>query len=94
MIVTRDNGPGLEEFVAFFRDQQISRGREINPFVLSADELGAKLQEGNHFLGRVIKGEKVFLIGDVNELVAFGRKFSRTSGPSTASRFCSHSLES
>jgi len=37
--------------------------------VLSADELRTKLQDGNHFLGRVIKGEKVFLIGS-NQTVA------------------------
>lgn len=68
MIVTRDNGPSLKKFVALFRDQQISLGREINPFVLSAGELRTKLRDGNHFLGRVLKGEKVFLIGDDNEL--------------------------
>ena len=74
MIVTRKDGPGLEEFVALFRDHQISLGREINPFVLSADELRTKLQDGNHFLGRVLKGEKVFLIGDANELERVARE--------------------
>ena len=43
-------------------------GREVNPSVYPPDEFRAKLAARNHFLGSVLKGEKIFLIGDEREL--------------------------
>jgi predicted nucleotidyltransferase len=43
-------------------------GREINPTVYRAAEFTAKLREGHHFLGAVMAGPKVLLIGDEHEL--------------------------
>jgi predicted nucleotidyltransferase len=42
--------------------------REINPTVYRAAEFTAKLRDGHHFLGAVMAGPKVFLIGDEHEL--------------------------
>ena len=47
-------------------------GREINPTVYSMSEFKSRLQEGNHFLRSVLRGEKVFLIGEVDELGKMG----------------------
>ena len=47
-------------------------GRSINPTVYSPKEFKAKLQERNHFLKSVMRGEKVLLIGDENELGKMG----------------------
>ncbi|HET9837627.1 MAG TPA: nucleotidyltransferase domain-containing protein [Candidatus Angelobacter sp.] len=43
-------------------------GRVVNPTVYSEHEFRKKVKEGNHFLNAVINGEKVFLIGDEDEL--------------------------
>ena len=43
-------------------------GREVNPSVYPPAEFRAKLAARNHFLGSVLKGEKIFLIGDEREL--------------------------
>ena len=48
-------------------------GRSINPTVYSAAEFKSKLAAGNHFLISVLKGQKVFLIGDDDELRKVGR---------------------
>jgi predicted nucleotidyltransferase len=43
-------------------------GREIIPAVFPADEFKAKVSAKQHFLTSVIKGPKIYLIGDENEL--------------------------
>lgn len=46
--------------------------REINPTVYPPDEFDKKLAEGHHFLTRVIKGEKIFLVGNEHEVAGLG----------------------
>src|SRR5438128_527623 len=61
-------------------DQVLSRlstaekgiGRSINPTVYSVAEFKSKLASGNHFLTAVLKGQKVFLLGDEDELRKMG----------------------
>jgi predicted nucleotidyltransferase len=48
-------------------------GRSINPTVYSVAEFKSKLTAENHFLISVLKGQKVFLIGDDDELRKVGR---------------------
>src|SRR5216684_89037 len=48
-------------------------GRSINPTVYSLAEFKSKLAAGNHFLTSVLKGQKVFLVGDEDELRKVGR---------------------
>ena len=47
-------------------------GRPINPTVYSVAEFKSKLTTGNHFLTAVLKGQKVFLLGDEDELRKMG----------------------
>ena len=42
--------------------------REINPVVYSVEEFRQKIQNNHHFLKTVLEGEKIFLIGEDNEL--------------------------
>jgi predicted nucleotidyltransferase len=48
-------------------------GREINPSVYPSDEFHAKLAAKHHFLGGVLKREKIFLIGNERELTRLAK---------------------
>jgi len=49
-------------------------GRAVNPTVYSPAEFKSRLAKGNHFLASVLRGPKVFLIGDDDELRKVGGK--------------------
>jgi len=49
-------------------------GREINPSVYPPAEFRAKLAARHHFLSTVLRGEKIFLIGDERELTRLAKK--------------------
>ncbi|MEQ1880255.1 MAG: nucleotidyltransferase domain-containing protein [Burkholderiales bacterium] len=55
-------------------EAQHSIGREVNPSVYGAADLRAKLAAKNHFLLSVLKGDKMFLIGDERELARLAKK--------------------
>ncbi|MGA2251010.1 nucleotidyltransferase domain-containing protein [Terracidiphilus sp.] len=46
--------------------------RPINPTVYSLKEFKARVKDGNHFLTSVLRGEKMLLIGDEDELGKMG----------------------
>jgi len=48
--------------------------REINWTIFPPKEFKSKLKEGNHFLNSLMDEEKIFLIGDENELAELGEK--------------------
>ena len=62
----------LEEVLEAVEEVESSVGRAVNPTVYSVREFRKKIVEGNHFLTSVLRGEKVFLIGDENELTELG----------------------
>jgi predicted nucleotidyltransferase len=43
-------------------------GREINPYVLVPEEFSLRKSENEHFLSRVLKDSKLFIIGDEDDL--------------------------
>lgn len=47
--------------------------REINPVVYASQEFQAKVKTDHHFVNSVLEGEKIFLIGDENELSRLSR---------------------
>jgi uncharacterized protein len=59
---------GLEDVLEQLSVSEKTIGRPINPTVYSGAELKSKLASGNHFLTSVVSGDKVFLIGDEDEL--------------------------
>lgn len=49
-------------------------GREVNPSVYAPADFRAKVAAKHHFLRTVLKGEKMFLIGDEHELGRLAKK--------------------
>jgi uncharacterized protein len=62
----------LDEVLSRLSTVEKSIGRPINPTVYSVAEFESKLASGNHFLTAVLKGQKVFLFGDEDELRKVG----------------------
>jgi uncharacterized protein len=62
----------LDELLTQLTSAERDLGRSINPTVFSLKEFKSKLKAGNHFLKSVMRGEKVLLIGDENELGKMG----------------------
>jgi predicted nucleotidyltransferase len=58
----------LDDVVSALSEAQQLTGREVNPSVYLSAEFRRKLTEGQHFLVRVIRGPKLFLIGSEGEL--------------------------
>jgi predicted nucleotidyltransferase len=46
--------------------------REINPYVLTAQEFRKRKAAGDHFISQVIDSQKIFLVGDQDEFEAMG----------------------
>ena len=61
-----------EDVIARLADVESSLGRAVNPTVYSVAEFKTKLGSGNHFLNSVVRGKKVFLMGDEDELGKVG----------------------
>jgi len=74
MVVSKDYRLSLDEITSVLRHEQAEIGREINPFVLTAVEWQNKWRSGNPFVRRVAGAEKVFLIGDADELKRLGEE--------------------
>lgn len=62
----------LDEVLARLGDVEVTLTRAVNPTVYSVAEYRSKLARGNHFLNAVIRGKKVFLFGDEDELNKMG----------------------
>jgi predicted nucleotidyltransferase len=62
----------LDDVLAHVGKAEASLGRAVNPTVYSLTEFKKKLASGNHFLNSVVGGEKLFLIGDEDELRKVG----------------------
>ena len=58
----------LDEILSRLSTDENNVGRPINPTVYSVAEFKSKLAGGNHFLNAVLRGPKVSLLGDENEL--------------------------
>src|SRR5205823_10534363 len=68
MVIAKTDALTMERISDALRSQQDRLGREVNPFVLSAREFRAKWLAKNHFIHRTAEGDKIFLIGDADEL--------------------------
>jgi DNA-binding transcriptional ArsR family regulator len=60
--------------VGAFLSAQDTLGREINPTVFPTEEFRRKAKEGTGFVGRVMNGNKIFLVGDEDELARVARE--------------------
>jgi predicted nucleotidyltransferase len=62
---------GLAEISPILNDLERKFNREINATCYSLNEFRKKVGSGNHFLTEVLEREKIFLLGDENELAEF-----------------------
>jgi predicted nucleotidyltransferase len=58
----------LQEVVSAIDPLQQTLGRPIQPTIYPAEELRSKVKAGHHFLESVLAGEKVFVVGNQDEL--------------------------
>jgi len=65
---------GLRKVTKLLSGMSERVGREINPHVMAPDEFGRKVRDKDHFISNLMGTEKVFLIGDINELKRLGKK--------------------
>lgn len=59
---------GLRKVSACLATVKDKLGVEINPYVLTPDEFRRKVKSSDHFVSEVLKGGKIMLKGDLNEL--------------------------
>ncbi len=64
---------GLKELSRLLVGVSERIGREVNPHVMNAVELRRRWASGDHFLLRVLKSQKLFVVGDEDELARLGR---------------------
>jgi predicted nucleotidyltransferase len=62
----------LDEVLARLQAVEKQIQRSINPTVYSSEDFQAKLARGSHFVTSILRGSKVFIVGDENELGKFG----------------------
>lgn len=63
---------GLRQLAPRLRPATDSIGREINPVVMSPASFSSKMRNGDAFLKNVMAAEKLFIVGDPDELAAMG----------------------
>jgi len=63
---------GLRSLTRLLQGIAEKLGREINPYVLTLKEFKRRKNENEHFLTRVLKDSKLFIIGDENDLKTVG----------------------
>ncbi len=62
----------LEDVLARLQIVEKQIQRPINPTVYSSEEFKSKRASGSHFVTSVLRGPKIFIVGDENELGRFG----------------------
>ncbi len=61
---------GLADLTSTLRSAVKRLGRPVNPTVYSTEEFRKKVRKHDHFLTSVLKGNKLFIEGDEDELAA------------------------
>jgi predicted nucleotidyltransferase len=70
---------GLSELSPSLRMLEKKFGREINATCYSLKEFRKKVEDENHFVMSVLKGEKAFIKGDKDELESLAGKWNRAA---------------
>jgi predicted nucleotidyltransferase len=56
------------------RKAEANLGREVNVTIYSPGEFRSKVSDGHHFVTSILKGEKIYLIGDKNDLAGLAEE--------------------
>jgi len=59
---------GLRDVVPLLSPVQDQLGREVNPTVYRTEEFHSLSEDDNHFLGRVMREPRIFILGNEDEL--------------------------
>lgn len=65
---------GLRKLTKLLSGSSSRIGREINPHVMTPQEFNRKVRAKDHFISSVLESEKIFVIGDKDELKRLGKK--------------------
>jgi predicted nucleotidyltransferase len=65
---------GLRKVIGWLSGVPEKIGREINPHVMTSEEFGRRIADGEHFLASVLETPKLFVIGNHAELEGLGKK--------------------
>lgn len=60
----------MPQVTELIKEQEAKLGREINYTVMTEDELAYRKSHNDPFIGRILQGSRVMLVGDEEELVA------------------------
>ncbi len=63
----------FDDVVSLLNSAEKTLGREVNSVVYPLEEFQLKVKSDHHFVNSVLEGEKIFLIGDENELNRLSR---------------------
>lgn len=61
---------GLAELATALRSAEHLLARPVNPSIYTPEEIAEKLELGHHFLGTVMSKEKLFVLGNKDDLAA------------------------
>jgi predicted nucleotidyltransferase len=61
-------GVSLRELTPALREAEDKLNRPVNASVYTRREFAQKIKAGNHFLGAVLGGERLFIVGGESEL--------------------------
>jgi predicted nucleotidyltransferase len=65
---------GLRKLTKLLSGTSDKIGRVVNPHVMTAQEFSKRMQTSDHFISNIMDSDKMFLIGDENELKRLGKK--------------------
>ncbi|MFO7840790.1 MAG: nucleotidyltransferase domain-containing protein [Fidelibacterota bacterium] len=65
---------GLRDISKLLKEASGKINREINPHVMTRDELMKRIKNNDHFISSVLNSKKIFIKGDENEFERLGGK--------------------
>lgn len=65
---------GLRKVTKLLSGSSARIGREVNPHVMTPQEFSRKVQVKDYFVLSVVESEKMFVIGDEDDLKRLGKK--------------------
>jgi len=77
---------GLAELAPALKNAEVTLLRPVNPSIYTPKEIAEKLATGHHFLGTVMSKEKLFVLGDKDDLAAATQRESRSDAPNEQAR--------
>ena len=76
----------LSEVARILREAERVLGRPVNPHIYSQTEFAERLDQGDHFLSAVLQEERLFIIGEENDLAKLASSAKSKAAPHQPSR--------